>query len=119
MIGYVPTGVLDPTAIVIADTPAPGAGMVTGLKLTVVPVGVPEADKVIALLKPPLTVVVMVELPCAPCVRFSEEGEAATAKLADPEFCVIPRKATGVTSLLFRLCPPPWSVAFRSYLPAS
>ncbi len=34
-----------------------------GLKLTVVPVGAPEADSVTGLLKPPLTVVVMVELP--------------------------------------------------------
>jgi hypothetical protein len=33
------------------------------LKLTVVPVGAPDADRVMALLNPPLTVEVMVELP--------------------------------------------------------
>ena len=34
-----------------------------GLKLTLVPEGTPEAESVIALLKPPLTLVVMVEVP--------------------------------------------------------
>ena len=49
--------------MVMAELPEPGAGIVCGLKLTVVPEGAPEADRLIALLKPPLTVVVMVELP--------------------------------------------------------
>ena len=54
---------LAPTAMVIVEVPEPGAGIVVGLKLTVVPEGTPEADKAMALLKPPLTVVVMVEVP--------------------------------------------------------
>ena len=58
-----PVGVLTPTVMVMVELPAPGAGIVCGLKLTVVPDGIPEADRAIALLKPPLIAVVMVELP--------------------------------------------------------
>src|SRR5208283_2654856 len=63
VIGYVPTGVLAPTVIVIVELPEPGAGIGLGLKLTVVPKGIPDAVSVIALLKPPLTVVVSVDVP--------------------------------------------------------
>ena len=63
VMGYVPTGVLAPTVIVMVELPEPGAGIGFGLKLTVVPAGVPAADKVIAALNPPLIVDVMVELP--------------------------------------------------------
>ena len=63
VMGYVPAGVLPPTVIVINELPTPGAGIVCGLKLTVVPDGTPEADRLMELLKPPLIVVVMVELP--------------------------------------------------------
>jgi len=52
-----------PTVIVIVELPPPGAGIGLGLKLTVVPEGTPDADSVIALLNPPLTVVVMVDVP--------------------------------------------------------
>ncbi len=54
---------LAPTVMVMVELPEPGAGIVCGLKLTVVPVGTPVADKVIELLKPPLTLVVMVDIP--------------------------------------------------------
>ena len=54
---------LEPTVMVIVEVPAPGAGIVCGLKLTVVPEGTPEADRLIALLNPPLIVVVIVEVP--------------------------------------------------------
>ena len=54
---------LAPTVMVIAELPDPGAGMVAGLKFTVVPEGTPLADKAIELLKPPLTVVVIVDVP--------------------------------------------------------
>ena len=54
---------LAPTVMVMVELPEPGAGIGLGLKLTVVPVGTPEADRLIALLKPPLMVVVMVEVP--------------------------------------------------------
>ena len=52
-----------PTVIVMVELPAPGAGIGLGLKPTVVPEGTPEADRPIALLKPPLMVAVMVEVP--------------------------------------------------------
>ncbi len=54
---------LAPTVMVMVELPEPGAGIVCGLKVTVVPVGAPVADKVIELLKPPLTLVVMVDIP--------------------------------------------------------
>ena len=49
--------------MVMVELPDPGAGIGLGLKLTVVPEGMPEAERVIALLKPLLMVVVMVEVP--------------------------------------------------------
>ena len=52
-----------PTVMVIAEVPEPGDGIVVGLNVTVVPVGVLEADRSIELLNPPLMVVVIVELP--------------------------------------------------------
>ena len=56
-------GVPLPTLIVMVELPLPGAGMLVGLKVTAVPEGWPEADRPMELLKPPLTVVVMVEVP--------------------------------------------------------
>jgi hypothetical protein len=47
----------------MVDLPDPGAGMGFGLKLTVVPAGTPVDERLIALLNPLKTVVVMVELP--------------------------------------------------------
>ena len=61
--GYVPGAVFAPTVMVMVELPAPGAGIVAGLKLTVVPLGAPVADKAIELLKPPLIAVVMVDVP--------------------------------------------------------
>jgi hypothetical protein len=75
-------GVLEPTVIVMVERPEPGAGMEAGRKRTVVPVGMPLADSAIALLKPPLIVVVMVEVPGLPRTIASEDGAAETAKLA-------------------------------------
>ena len=49
--------------MVIVELPEPGAGIACGLKLTVVPDGMPEADRLIALLKPPLMAVVIVDVP--------------------------------------------------------
>src|SRR5271166_1153269 len=81
VMAYVPTGVLAPTVMVIVELPAPGASIVLGLKLTVVPVGTPVADRLIELLKPPLTVVVMVDVPGVPWMTLREAGEADIAKL--------------------------------------
>src|SRR5579871_777427 len=51
------------TANVSVELPLPGAAMDVGLKLAVTPVGRPATDRETAELKPPLTVVVSVELP--------------------------------------------------------
>ena len=48
--------------MVMVELPEPGAGIVCGLKLTVVPEGMPEAARLIALLNPPLIAVVIVEI---------------------------------------------------------
>ena len=49
--------------MVMVELPEPGAGIVCGLKLTVVPDGRPEADRLMELLNAPLMAVVMVEVP--------------------------------------------------------
>jgi hypothetical protein len=66
--------------MVIVDVPEPGAAMDAGLKVTVTPVGWPVADKATAELKPPETVVVMVDEPLLPCTTETEVGEAASVK---------------------------------------
>ena len=48
--------------MVMVELPLPGAGIGLGLKLTLVPDGTPDADSVMALLKPPLMVVVIVDV---------------------------------------------------------
>lgn len=47
-----------------------------GLKLTVTPEGCPLALSVTAELNPPVTVLVMVELPALPCCTVTDDGEA-------------------------------------------
>ena len=81
VIGYVPLGVLEPTEIVITELPEPGAGIVVGLKATVVPEGMPDADKLIGLLNPLLTVVVIVVVPWKPCATVKDDGAAPIVKL--------------------------------------
>ena len=54
---------LAPTLMVMLEVPVPGAGMICGLKLTVVPLGTPDADSAMELLNPLRAVVVMVEVP--------------------------------------------------------
>lgn len=98
-------GVLLPTVMIMVELPAPGAGMVGGLKVTVVPLGTPDVDKLMELLKPPLMTVVMVELPWLPCAMLREEGEAEMVKLGGANACVTPRKAIGVTSPVELLVP--------------
>lgn len=62
------------------ELPLPGAVMEAGLKLAVTPAGSPEAEKEIAELKPPLTVVEIVELPEPACVIERAAGDALIAK---------------------------------------
>ena len=73
---------LAPTLTVMFDDPFPGAAIGLGLKLTVVPFGTPLADRLTALLNPPLIAVVMVEDPCAPWSRLKAVGAAEIVKFA-------------------------------------
>ena len=57
---------VDATVIVMVEVPAPGDPMDVGLKLTVTPVGWPDAVKAIAEAKPPDTAVVMLDDPLLP-----------------------------------------------------
>jgi len=77
---YVPGAVLEATASVAVEVPEPGAAMVDGLKPTVTPAGWPLAVSATADSNPPLTVVVMVEVPLLPCTTETEEGEGAIVK---------------------------------------
>ena len=47
----------------MVELPEPGAAIGLGLKLTVVPEGMPEAERLIELLNPPVILVVIVEVP--------------------------------------------------------
>src|SRR5208337_4318407 len=91
----------------------PGAGIVLGLKLTVVPVGVPEAERLIALLNPPLIAVVIVDVPGLPSATFSEAGAAEIVTLGCP-----PAVTVSVT-VVFCWIPPPLPVTVMGYVPAA
>src|SRR5271165_105120 len=75
VIGEVPGAAPASTLIVIVELPLPGAAMGLGLKLTVIPGGTPLADSDMVLSKPPLTVVVIVEVATDLCVMLREEGD--------------------------------------------
>ena len=70
--------------------------MEAGLKPTVTPVGIPEADNVTAASNPPLTVLVIVEPPELPCATETAPGEADRVK---------PEAAGDPASALSRLPP--------------
>jgi hypothetical protein len=81
VIVWVPVAALRFTVIVIVDVPEPGAAIGLGLKPTVTRDGMPLADKVIAELKPPEMVVVIVDFPELPGDTVIDEGEALIVKL--------------------------------------
>jgi hypothetical protein len=95
----------------MVELPAPGAAIVLGLKLTVVPLGAPVADRLIALLKPPLTVVVIVEVPELPCATLTDVGERESAKLGGA--------LTVRVTLALRWIPPPLPVTVMGYVPSA
>src|SRR5271167_3952318 len=111
VMGYVPVGVLLPTVMVIVELPVPGAGMLAGLKFTVVPDGAPELDRLIELLKPPLIAVVIVEVPWFPCATLSEAGEAEIVKVGC--CCAV----TVSVTVVFCWMPPPLPVTVMGYVP--
>ena len=81
----VPGVTVDPTAIVMVEVPLPVIEV--GLKLTVTPLGWPLALKTTAVLKPPVTVLVMVDVPDAPCATETEVG---LAERLNPEVVPVP-----------------------------
>lgn len=83
VIVYVPTAADDPTVIVMVEPPAPVIEV--GLKPTVTPDGCPVAVNAMAPLKPPVTVLVMVEVPAWPCTTETEAGEAERLKPGNDE----------------------------------
>ena len=87
--------------MVIVEVPEPGAAMEVGLNPTVTPVGCPVADSAIAELKPPETVVVIVEVPLLPCATDTDVGEAERLKLG-----VDPPPVSAAISPLFGLPQP-------------
>jgi hypothetical protein len=76
VIGYVLAATVEDTVAVMVELPDPGAAMEAGLKPTVTPLGWPEALRATALLKPPETAVVTVELPELPSATEIAVGEA-------------------------------------------
>lgn len=95
------------------ELPLPGAAIEAALKLAVTPVGNPEADSATAELNPPLTFVVIVELPDVPCARDRLEGEATMVKSGDwAAFTVSDSVAVCVT-------PPPVPVMVTFAVPAA
>jgi hypothetical protein len=66
----------------MVEVPEPGAGTGFVLNATVTPLGCPEALRVMALSKPPETVVVIVDVPLLPCATLTDVGEAMIVKAA-------------------------------------
>lgn len=66
------------TVIVMVEVPAPVIDV--GLKPIVTPVGWPLADNEIAELKPPVTVLVIFDVPELPCATETDAGEAERLK---------------------------------------
>jgi len=79
---YVPGVIVEGTSKVRVESPEPGAGEVTGLKVAVTPVGRPEADHVIAASNPPERTAATVVLPLPPCCTVTEPGEILMLKFA-------------------------------------
>ena len=73
-----PVTVDDATVIFMVEVPDPVIEV--GLKTTVTPVGWPAAVKETAESKPPVTVLVMVDVPELPCATETEVGEAERLK---------------------------------------
>src|SRR3974390_1846536 len=94
----------------MVEFPEPGPGIVWGLKVTVVPEGTPEADRLTALLNPPLMVLVMVTVPGLPCTTLSDDGEADSSKSTVATMVSI--------SVVVCLTPPPLPVMVMGYVPS-
>jgi hypothetical protein len=83
----VPAATVEATTNDTVEEPEPGAAIEVGLKLTVTPLGAPEAVRAMAELNPPEIAVVIVELPLLPATTETDEGEAEIVKAG---VCVVP-----------------------------
>ena len=84
----------------MVDLPDPGAAIGLGLKLNVVPAPPPDADNVMAELKPPDTVVVIVYVPELPAMTACNDGDALMAKLPEPPPTEVTVKETLVVDVV-------------------
>jgi len=80
VIGYVPSAAPLSTVKVNVELPLPGAAIGLGANPAVTPLGTPVALSVIAELKPPLIVVVIVDVPDDPCATLTALGDAEIVK---------------------------------------
>src|SRR5208282_1796749 len=85
--------------------------IVCGVKLTVVPEGLPDADRLIALLKPLVMVVVIAYAPSFPWTMVSELGTTEIVKFGPPDVTVS-------VTVAFCWMPPPLPVTVIGYVPA-
>lgn len=79
---WAPIEAAEPTLTVIVDVFEPGAAIGLGVKVTLCALPCPEADKVIAELKPFSAAVVIVEVPDLPLATVIAVGDAVMVKSA-------------------------------------
>ncbi len=84
-----PTAVVAPTEIVIADEPEPGAAIEPGLKLAVAPVGKPEAESEIEELKFPDRLETIVDDPAPPWGTVRDDVDDESEKLGPKVMSII------------------------------
>lgn len=92
---YVPGAVCVVALTVSVPVPEPGAAKLAGDKLTVMPLGWPEAESVILELKPPPTLRLNVVLALAPCVTVIELEVLESVKLG----CAVTVRLNGSVSV--------------------
>ena len=90
VMGYVPNAVFAAKVKVIIEVPAPGAGRVVGRKVIVAPPGAPEEDRLIALLKAPISKVETSMVPYSPCPTLIAPG-TSIANVGAVDICCTPR----------------------------
>lgn len=92
----VPVVAVEATWILMTECPDPGAGIVLGLKATCTPAPCPEAVKATDELKPPETVVVILEWPVLPRAIVTWLGTAVRVKLGVDDEMVTATPADGM-----------------------
>jgi len=98
---------------VTVELPEPGAAIEAGLKVAVTPVGKPLAEREIAELKPPATVVVILDVPEPRRATETEVGEAESVKLAETG------AVTVSDTVVVCVTPPPVPVTVMEYVPVA